>query len=262
VPSEEAGFDWRRLAADRNVSHTVARALWHRAHASAPDDPMQAELAFHSMLDDAEAANATHEPGRETLVDATPARDASSLGAGKWTRVLLEEQKPGGRARSAKRGPETVAQAPAERGTENAKQPSAEELRNKLVAAGEASKNAAALLAASDPATIVEALRELRAGDGASALQKIMSVAGGAIARMLDQRSQDPQIPTGPVGDAEPDTNRPTPPPGAPGPAAANRTPAASTPASAPANRTPAAKAPDSATAPVEPARSSRPPRS
>jgi hypothetical protein len=207
VPSEESGFDWRRLAADRNVSHTVARALWHRAHASAPDDPMQAELAFHSMLDDAEAANATHEPGRETLVEATRgARDASSLGAGKWTRVLLEGQKPGVRTGSAPRKAESPAQASAEDAAETSGQTPApapapapaDELRDKILAAGRAGKNAAALLSVSDPATIVEALRELREHAGPAALQKIMQMAGGAIARMLEKRP-DPQVQTTPV---------------------------------------------------------------
>ncbi|HEU4729936.1 MAG TPA: hypothetical protein VFT22_18695 [Kofleriaceae bacterium] len=199
---EEGGIDWRRLAAERNVSHVVARGLWEHARATAPDDPVLAERAFLRMLEDAEAANATHEPGRETLVDAAPgARDASSLGPGKWTRVLLEEPKPRTPAGAARRGTETAAQAPAERGAETGKQASAEELRKKLVAAGQASKHAAALLAASDPATILEALRELRDGEGPGVLQKIMSVAGGAIERILGQRSQDPAAQAGPVGE-------------------------------------------------------------
>jgi hypothetical protein len=279
--SDEGGIDWRRLATDRNVSPAVARALWERACATAPDDPMQAEHAFHDMLDEAEAANATHEPGRETLVDATPGtRDASSLGPGKWTRVLLEEQKPGGAAGSAKRGTQT----PAERGKESGKPPSAEELRNKLVAAGQAGKNAAALLAASDPATIIEALRELRVSEGPGVLQTIMSVAGSAIERLLGQRLTDPQTQIG----AEPDANPATAPlattlapaaaHGTPDPAAADRTPTANTPAAntpaantpaantptantpdpATANRAPTAGAPDRASAVVEVTRSSR----
>jgi hypothetical protein len=247
--SEEGGIDWGRLASDRNVSHTVARALWERACATAPGNPMQAEHAFHVMLEEAEAANATHEPGRETLVDATPgAREASSLGPGKWTRVLLEEQKPGGPAGPAKRGTENAAHAPAEQGAENAKQPSAEALRSQLIAAGQAGKQAAALLAASDPATIVEALRELRASASPGLLPKIMGMAGGAIERILTAR-------------------------GTPDPAAANRTPPASTPpaSTAPAstaaastavpvtaNRAPAARAAGPATAGVDNPRSSR----
>lgn len=212
-PSDDSGIDWRRLATDRNVSHAVARALWEQARAAAPDDPVQAERVFHGMLDDAVAANATHEPGRETLVDAASgARDASSLGPGKWTRVLLEEQKPGGPAGSARRGTEQAAQAPAARGAASAKQPPAEALRDKLVAAGQASKTAAAVLAASDPATIVEVLRELRETQGPGVLQKIMSVAGGAIERALAQKSQNPQ--TQPAA-----------------PAAAHGTPAATPPA-------------------------------
>jgi len=200
--AEEGGVDWRRLATDRNVSHAVARALWERARATAPDDLAQAERAFHGMLEEAEAANATHEPGRETLVDATPgARDPSSLGPGKWTRVLLEDQKPGGPAGAARRATENAAQASAERGTENARQPSAEELRGKLVAAEQASKDAAALLAASDPATIIEALRELRDREGPGVIQKIMTVAGSVIERILAPRLHDPQTQTAPVSE-------------------------------------------------------------
>jgi len=207
VPSEEGGVDWRRLAADRNVSHSVARALWQHAQATAPGDLVQAERAYHTMLDEAEAANATHEPGRETLVGAAPgASDAASLGAGKWTRVLLEEQKTGGPAAAAKRAAqaaaktERTAEGDAEGKTANAK-PSAEELHQILVAAAEASKHAAALLTTSDPATIVEALRELRETAGPGVLQKIMTAAGGAIERILSQRPPDAAAPTGPVGD-------------------------------------------------------------
>jgi hypothetical protein len=185
-PPDDGSTDWRRLASDRNVSHSVARALWERARAAAPDDPVEAEHAFRLMLDDAEAANITQEPGRETLASSTPdARDASSLGPGKWTRVLLEQPKPARAAGSAPRGAEV------------GKQPSAEEVRDELVAAGQAGKNAAAMLAASDPATIVEALRELRDRQGPGVLQKVMSVAGDAVERILGQRSQAPQTQTG-----------------------------------------------------------------
>jgi hypothetical protein len=188
APSDDGGTDWRRLASERNVPHSVARALWQRACAGSPDDPAQAEHAFLLMLDEAEAANLTQEPGRETLADSAPdARDASSLGPGKWTRVLLEQAKP---ARSP---------GVAQRGAETGKRPSAEELRNEIAAAGQAGKNAAALLAASDPATIVEALRELTGGQGAGVLQKLLTVAGSAIERMLAQQPQAPQTQTGPA---------------------------------------------------------------
>jgi hypothetical protein len=177
APSDDGDTDWRRLASDRNVSHGVARALWDQARAAAPGDPVQAEHAFHLMLDEAQAGNLTQEPGRETLASSTPsARDASALGPGKWTRVLLEQPKPTAPAGSAPRGAEIA-------------KPSAERLRNELVAAGQAGKHAAALLAASDPATIVEALRELGGRQGPDVLQKIMSVASGAVERILSQRS-------------------------------------------------------------------------
>jgi len=250
VPPEEDGIDWRRLAADRNVTPAVARAVWQRARATAPDDPMQAEHAFHGMLEEAAAANATHEPGRETLVNATPgARDAASLGAGKWTRVLLEEQQPGGRAGAVKRMTETSAPAPAERATETGRPPSAEELRNTLVAAGRASKNAAALLAASDPATVVEALRELRDGADPGLLPKILRVAGGALERILSQQSPGPQTQTAPVREPVQVSDAAN----VPGPATATAT--------ATASRTPAAKpaGPAKAVAEIPPSsRSSR----
>jgi hypothetical protein len=186
TPSNEGNTDWRRHASDRNVSHGVARALWEHAHASAPDDPAQAEHAFHLLLEEAEAANITHEPGRETLSGSTPgARDAGSLGPGKSTRVLLEQPRPPAPAGSAPRGSET------------GKPRSADELRDELRAAGQAGKNAAAMLAASDPATIVEALRQLRGQPGSGVLQTLLGVAGGAVERFLAPRSQAPQTQQG-----------------------------------------------------------------
>jgi len=212
-PSDNGGTDWRRFASDRNVSHDVARALWEQARAAAPDDPQQAEHAFHLMLDEAEAANITHEPGRETLASAAPsARDASALGPGKWTRVLLEQPKPAGPAGGVQRGAETA-------------KPSAERLRNELAAAGQAGKHAAELLAASDSATIVEALRELSARQGPGALQKIMSVAGGAVERMLSQRSAPSQ--------ASSQVSSPAPPPASSSAPQAQTGPAASSASSA-----------------------------
>jgi hypothetical protein len=180
-PPDDSGTDWRRLASDRNVSHSVARALWAQACAAAPGDPVQAEQAFQLMLDEAAAANLTQEPGRETVADSTAdARDASSLGPGKWTRVLLEQQKLTGSA---------------SRGAEIGKQPSAEQLRDEVVAAGQAGKNAAAMLAAADRETIVGALRELRERQGSGVLDKVMAAAGEAVERMLGQRPQPPQEP-------------------------------------------------------------------
>jgi hypothetical protein len=204
TPSDDGDTDWRRLASDRNVSPGVARALWEQARAAAPDDPVQAEHEFHVMLDEAEAASITQEPGRETLASSPLSpRDVSALGPGKWTRVLLEQPKPPGPAGFAQRGAET------------AKQPSAERLRNELVAAGQAGKHAAALLAASDPATIVEALRQLGGRQAPDVLQKIMSVAGGAVERILGQRSQAPsQAPptqAGPAPQAPPTQAGPAP---------------------------------------------------
>jgi hypothetical protein len=206
APSEAGGIDWRRLATDRNVSPVVARGLWERARAAAHDDLAEAEHAYLRMLEEAETADATHEPGRETLVGSTPgARDAASLGPGKWTRVLLEDQKAGGPGAPAKRKPEGAAHpqgaAQPQPGAEPVKHASPEELRDQLVGVAQAGKNAAALLAAADPATIIEALRELRDTAGPGVLQTLMSVAGGAIERILGHRLPDPQAHTGPIGE-------------------------------------------------------------
>jgi hypothetical protein len=172
APPDDGGTDWRRLAGERNIPLSIARALWERACAAAPGDPVQAEHAFLLLLDDAEAANISQEPGRGTLADSSAsARDAFSLGPGKWTRVLLEKSKPAAPALRAEAG----------------KRPSAEQLRNEIVAADQAVKHAAAMLAGSDPATIIEALREL-SGEGSAVLQKVVSMAGGVVARILAQR--------------------------------------------------------------------------
>ncbi len=154
--------------------------MWQRARETSPDDPTQAARAFQGMLEEAAQADATQEPGRETLVDTLGARDAASLGAGKWTRVLLEKQKPGPAGTGKP-------MAPPERATDAQHKPSAEELHSKLAAATEAGQRAAALLASSDPATIIEALRGLR-GEGSGLVQKILNAAGGTIERILTNR--------------------------------------------------------------------------
>lgn len=182
APPDDGGTDWRRLADERNIPLAVARALWERAWAAASGDPVQAEHAFLLLLDDAEAANITQEPGRGTLADSSAgARDASSLGPGKWTRVLIEQPKP------------TLPALRAEAG----ERPSAEQLRNEIVAADQAVKHAAAMLAGSDPATIMEALRELSGGEGAAVLKKVVNMAGGVVARILAQRPKTAAAPPG-----------------------------------------------------------------
>ena len=167
-----AELDWRRLASDQNVGPDVARSMWERALIIAASDPVKTEIAFKRMLDEAVAANLTPEPGRGTLVDAAGVRDPASLGPGKTTRVL-EEQKSSNKQSTGK---STVAG-----------------LRNDLTSAAQAGQNAAEVLAASDPATIVQALRELRESGGPGLLHKLMSVAGGAIERILGERSPDPK---------------------------------------------------------------------
>lgn len=173
TPSNDGDTDWRRLASDRNVSHGVARALWEQARSASPDDPAQAEQAFHLMLDEAEAANITHEPGRETLANGTPSpRDASSLGPGKWTRVLLEQPK---------------STAPDLRPLEAIKKATAETLRSELAAAGQAGQQVVDALAASDPKAIVSALREI--GQGSGLLQKLVGKASAVVERVLEKRA-------------------------------------------------------------------------
>ncbi|HEY0190625.1 MAG TPA: hypothetical protein VGC42_05840 [Kofleriaceae bacterium] len=168
--SNEAETDWRRLASDRNVSHDLARAMWEQARDASPDDPMLAQQAYQAMLEDAEAANATHEPGRETLVgrSASP-RDAGSLGPGKWTRVLLEQPRPSA-------APKVIDL-----------KSTAAAIRSELEAAGQAGLQAAAQLAASDPDTIVEALRGLSQRQ-TGIVGQLLSIATSAVERALDKR--------------------------------------------------------------------------
>lgn len=178
------------------MSPGVARALWEQARAAAPDDPAQAEHAFHLMLDEAQAVSATQEPGRETLAASNPgARDAGARGPGKWTRVLLEQQKAPGAAQPA---------------ADAGQKASPEDLRKQLAAAGQAGRQAAAALAASDPATILEALRDLRARQGPGVVQTLLSVAGGAVERLLAQRVQAPQANAAAAASA-PGAERPAP---------------------------------------------------
>ncbi len=200
APSEDGGIDWRRLAADRNVSVAIASGLWERARATTPNDPAQAGRAYQHMLEEAAHANASPEPGRETLVDAKQPgaskdpKDAASVGPGKWTRSLLEGPKPAaasGPAAAAAKTEKPAQDAPAAGGADAAKPHTAKQLHSDLVAAVQASKNAADLIAKADPATIVEALRELQAEPGI--LQKIMSVAGSAIERILGKGGLEPK---------------------------------------------------------------------
>jgi hypothetical protein len=186
APPDDGGTDWRRLADERNVPLGLARALWERAWEAASGDPVQAEHAFLLLLDDAEAANITQEPGRGTLADSSAsARDAFSLGPGKWTRVLLEQPR---QARPAPRAG-------------GGKRPSADELRDEIVAAEQAARDAAAMLAASDPATIIQALHEVSRGGGSAVLQKVVSMAGGVVGRLLGQRSKASPTQTSPAAE-------------------------------------------------------------
>lgn len=183
-PPDDNGSDWRRRASDRNVSGGVARALWDQARSAAPDDPAHAEHMYELMLDEAAAANVTHEPGRETLASATAnARDAAAAGPGKHTRVLLEQPRP--------------AAAPGKL--------TADDLRNELTAAMQAGKSALAGISASDPATLVEALRALQGQPLPGPLQKVLGAAGNLVERALAHRDANaaskPGVPTsGPTG--------------------------------------------------------------
>jgi hypothetical protein len=212
APAQQATIEWRRLAADKNVSIDVARGLWEQAKATAPNDAVACSTLFRRLLDDA-AKNpaATPEPGRETLVDAKPGgSDPTSLGPGKFTRVLLEQdQKPGDAANPADQqaspAQPAAAGAPAPgadatNGEPPTAKPTVDKLRSDLVAAAQASQDAAALIAAAEPATILEALRQIRAGEQ-TILQKVITVLGAAIERRLGDVLPDPeQKPDGPPG--------------------------------------------------------------
>jgi len=184
---EEGDVDWRRIASGQRVARRCARVgeRARSARSAAPHDLVQAERVFRQMLDGAAGANATHEPGRETLVDAKGPRDAASLGPGKVTRVLLEDRGGGAPGKQNNRD------APNAQGTRVRAQSSAsvDNLHKDLVAAVQAGKNAVELLATSDPATIVAALGAVRSQDGSGVLQKILSVASGAIERISVRNS-------------------------------------------------------------------------
>jgi hypothetical protein len=217
--SQQATIDWRRLAADKNVAIDVARGLWEQAKAAAAD-PVTRSTLFRRLLDDAaKDPGAAQEPGRSTLVNAKGPEDPTSLGAGKTTLVLLEAQRSGATANPADATNEAApaqgkdataakdAATAAPGGDANKKDepptapPTVNKLRDDLVAAAEATQDAAALLATVDAATIVEALKQLRAGSP-TILQKVLTVAGAAIERMLGQQLPDPTQAQagGPVG--------------------------------------------------------------
>jgi hypothetical protein len=179
---DKGEVDWRRLASDRNISHDVARGLWAQAQAAAPQDTKQAERVFLRSLEHATAANATHEPGKETLVDAKGVKDPASLGPGKWTRVLLENNDRGPAGTAAKR------KAP---GQPDNRPVTVEKLHKDLAAVAASSKHVIELLKNSDEATIVEALRELKEIEGPEFLKKLLTFAGGEIEKILEKYSPE-----------------------------------------------------------------------
>ena len=215
----DGDLDWRRLASDRNISHEVARGLWERARSSAANDPKQVERLFQHLLDDAAGAGAgaSREPGRETLVNTQGVQDPATLGPGKWTRALLEGNEARGPAGTAKQ-PNGIAPV------------TVDKLYKDLAAAAQASQQLIELLKQSDPATIVEALRELRKQQGSDYLHKIIKAAGSTIERVLNQFAPDLQADAqqsehAPPANAVPPANAAPPANAEPGVAAAGTTP-------------------------------------
>ncbi len=188
----------------------MAQGLWERANTAANKDPVKAEQAFKRMLEEAAAHDATPAVGKETLVDAKTPADPASLGPGKLTRVLEEQKAPPATVKKDKAAPSSAGPAaPAPAGgdvtadaAKKTDKKTPDTLRTEIAAAVHAGQSAAALLAGADPATIVEALRELKATEGQGLIQKLMSVAGSAIERLLDARAPDAEAKAAePVGD-------------------------------------------------------------
>ena len=170
MPTHDEGVvDWRRLASDKNVSLDVARGLWERAQTVG--DARQAERAFTQMLDVAATANATHEPGRETLVGTRGVGDAASLGPGKSTLVLQESTLP-----TAPRPTNPV-----------------DALKQDFDDAIDAGKRAIEVLQESSPDDIVAALRAL-AGNS-DVVQRALSVAQRLIANRDAWAARQPPPP-------------------------------------------------------------------
>ncbi|MEO7091749.1 MAG: hypothetical protein ABI175_00775, partial [Polyangiales bacterium] len=198
-PSEQTSVDWRRLAADRNVAPAVAQGLWERANAAANEDPVKAEQAFKRMLEEAAAHDATPAVGKETLVDAKAPADPASLGPGKLTRVLEEQKAPAAAGKKDKDAASSAAApaAPVPGGdtTPDAAKPTEkktpEALKTEIATAVHAGQSAAALLAQSDQTTIVQALRELKETEGPGIVQKLISIAGDTIERLLATGAPD-----------------------------------------------------------------------
>lgn len=165
MPAHDDGVvDWRRLASDRNVSLDVARGLWERARAGTVD-ARHAERAYNQMLDAAATANATHEPGRGTLVASRGVADAASLGPGKSTLVLNERSLP-----TAPR-PNTV----------------------NFDDAIEAGKRAVELLAKTSPEDIASALRAL--APNSELVQRALGVAARLVKNRDDFVAKQPPPP-------------------------------------------------------------------
>jgi hypothetical protein len=212
APLQQATIDWRRAAADKNVAVDVARGLWEQAKAAQPSDDVARSTLFRRLLEDAaKNPGASQEPGKANLVDTKGPQDPSSLGPGKTTQVLLNQNQPSGaKPENAPQPAAAPTQAPGAPpptapGADAAKEPptakpTVDKLRDDLVSAAQASHDAAALLAIADPATIMEALRQLREGSP-TILQKVITAAGAAIERRLGNVLPDPETkPDGPPG--------------------------------------------------------------
>ena len=79
-----------------------------------------------------------------------------------------------------------------------------DQLRNEILAAEKAAKDAAALLASSDPATIIQVLSEVSRGESSPVLQKVVGLASGVVGRILAERAKAPPSSPAEPASAEP----------------------------------------------------------
>jgi hypothetical protein len=154
---------WFALARRSGVSEDVARLLWTRAEAEAAYDPIKVERLFRRMLADLKALDA--------LGGELGAHGSSAAVPGKWTRVLLEQQRPTSGAIEQAEAPATS--------------PSAQ-LRQALEAVIKTGESAARTLAISDARTVSDVVRQLRDSQGAAALAVIDNGTLGQMLRLVD----------------------------------------------------------------------------
>lgn len=212
--TQDGGLEWPRLAADKNIALPIAAKLWAQAKAGASDPHARSEL-FHRLLEEAaKETNVAPEPGKQTLVDAPPTDPAAAAaaGPGKTTQVLLDKDQKPGAATPTDAAADAPAAAPAGANAAAAKdaagaapgadankkdeeptaKPTVDKLHQAIVAAASAGQQALAELATAHPATIMEVLSQVRAGE-TTLLQKVINTLGAAIERRLGDVLPDPE---------------------------------------------------------------------